>query len=412
MIWKLIHKDLLRHWHNPSGILLLIALPLLMAVLMWLVFGGQSEEKPLPRIRLLIEDRDKSFASEFLAGAFSRAELAKMFEPQAVAKDEGRDLMNQGKASALLIIPAGFGDSLLSQRPTGLQVIKNPSESFLPKIAEETVIILGEAADRFVRIGAEPLARIKSQMDRKTDFSDAQIASLAIQLNQIIPKVSKFLFPPLIALESASQAPSKKTRKGDFFAYILTGISLMAIFFMLEMLARDFFREKEKRTLYRLLIGPIGTRQFILAKLFILFFAGMFSFALVWLTGVLLFDVSIAHPSSFIAIGTAAIAALTGIIGLLFAMVRTRAQGSAIAPAVIIVFSMLGGSMVPLNSLPAFLRKIGMISPVYWGVDGLQKALFSENVWADLRLNLVLLLLLSVVFNFLAFILFDRKIRL
>jgi ABC-2 type transport system permease protein len=96
-------------------------------------------------------------------------------------------------------------------------------------------------------------------------------------------------------------------------------------------------------------------------------------------------------------------------MGVLHALIHSREQVSAIAPAVIIVFSILGGAMVPLHSLPEFVKSLSVISPVYWGVDGLLHLVLDQGSWKSVMPHLMVLGGIVVVGHLLSFGLFARK---
>lgn len=413
MIWKLIKKDLLRKYHNPGGFILLVLLSLALSLIFGLVFGGGGNEQTMPHVKLLIEDHDQGLASQLIAGAFSRGELAKLFETQSVDSGAGRQMMDKGDASALLIIPKGFSDSLVSEKPTELILVKNPSESFLPKIAEETADILSEGSARLIRIVENPLRLIRENIKSDSTISDAQTAAISIQFKSLFTKLGTLFFPPLIHFRQVPQKEEKKQATGSLlFAYLLAGNTLMVLLFVLEIFARDFFRERDDQTLFRMLASPVTRSQYLAAKLLFLFASGLFAFFLVWTSGVILFGIRIMEPVAFLIFSALIIAALTGVIAMLYAVVKTRAQAAASGPAIIIVLSMLGGAMIPIQSLPGFMKKIAVISPVYWGTDGLQKIVISNVKLATLPWHVGVLLTFAILLNLIAFILFAKKVRL
>ena len=319
----------------------MIALPLLFATLLGSLFGPKSGDGVDFKVKLLTEDHDQSFASQFLTGAFGRGELAEMFEVTAVDSGTGRALMDKGKGSALLIIPKGFGKNLLHERPTQVELIKNPSESFAPKIVEETMNILTEVADRFIRFSSGPLRIIRDKIDRDEDFSDAEMALLAVTVYRKLDRVGDYLFPPAIAIESGSvqdEDNEDSLPMANLYVVLLSGISIFCLLFMLEAMAREFYTEQENNTLYRLMIGPIRIFTFVAAKLLFLFLVGLTAQTLIWMTAILLFGIRIPafQILPFIGFSIILLAALTGLVGLIYGVSNKRSQAQAIAPAVII----------------------------------------------------------------------------
>jgi len=415
LIWNLVKKDLLLRTKNPAGIITLALLPILFALLLGLIFGPGSDDAPSIRVGMLVEDHDDSFASQFLTGAFGRGEMAEMFEVTVVDSGAGRQMMDDGKASALLIIPKGFGEALLDEEQTQLELVKNPSESFAPEIAEETVIILAELADRFVRLSSSQLRQIKKYIDNDTDMSDAQMAILAVNTYHLIRRVEDVLFPPAITIESedVEKEEEESTPSSVMYIYILAGISVFTMLFMLEAMARDFYVEQENQTAQRLLSGPMRPTTYIFSKLLFLFMMGCTTFLLVWTIAGILFGIRLTLDlvPQFLLLTVVLMTSLIGVVGMIHSVARNRNQAGAIAPACVIFLGLFGGAMIPVNQLPEFMRPISYVSPVYWGQDAVKK-LFIENTGIEsFGLNLIVLCGIALVLNSLSFLLFERKLR-
>ena len=398
MIVKLVIKDALRRIRQPAGYLIIVSLPFLFALLLGLAFGPRKSNESIIQVKMLIEDRDDSFASHFLANAFGNGEMQNMFQITAVDTGQGRAMMDRGEASALLIVPSGFGDSLLHRKAVALELIKNPSESFAPKIAEETVKILAEGGDRIIRMAETPLGTVRKRIDSETDITDAEMAILAVQVLQMSRKVEDILFPPLIQLEtSASDETGREPDSAGFFGYILGSVLVMTLLFILEALHRDVFIEVENHTFTRQRLA-VGLFQYNLSKVIFVYLSGILSYLLVWTIGVPLFGIHLTFMQGIRLFIFAFILmiGLTGIITFIYALAQTRSQAQSIAPAIIIGFSMLGGAMIPLESLPGFVRQVSVISPVYWGIRALHEIVLGNASFLQIRQPVIILFLTGV----------------
>ena len=60
---------------------------------------------------LLIVDEDDSFLSGLVAGAYSSGELGELITVEKTTLKEGAERINEGEASAMLILPDGAGSS-------------------------------------------------------------------------------------------------------------------------------------------------------------------------------------------------------------------------------------------------------------------------------------------------------------
>jgi len=113
----------------------------------------------------------------------------------------------------------------------------------------------------------------------------------------------------------------------------------------------------------------------------------------------------------FILFSVLLLASLAGIVGLIYGLARTRSQAQESSPALFILFGMLGGAMVSLDSLPHFLRRFSVISPVYWGQDGIKILLLRPEDASSVLTHILIFAVLTVLFNGSAYLLFYRKFR-
>ncbi len=415
MIWQLYKKDILRLRKQPGGFLLLIALPILLASLMAFIFNNDNGSV-MPNIKLVIEDRDDSFVSGMLKSAFGQGDLGKMFEVQQVDSGTGRIYIEEDKAAALLIIPPGFADSLFLFSPAELILLKNPSLDFGPKITQEVVTIFAEAVDRLLHVGEEPIRMIQQEIDNKDKMTDQTTAAIAVMINQLLNKTGDLVFDPPISLKTSSISDEQSSTNSStlIFTILLTGIATMSLYFILNGLAVDFFREREQFTFYRILISPVRPSVFILSKQLYLLTAGGTSLLAVWILAMSLWGVRISFsqiPLFFlILIGT--VLSTVSIISLFYSVFKTRGQASAIMPAVVILFALLGGGMIPLQSLPDFFKPMSQFSPIFWAVDGQQKIVVDNSGFAAVFPHLAVLFGLSLIGLLLTYIVSNRRRRL
>lgn len=402
---------------NPGGFILLLCLPLAFTFLLGMLFGPQNTGQPSISIKMLIEDHDQSFVSQLITGAFGRGELAGMFDVTLVDSANGRPMMDDAKASALIIIPSGFGESVLNRNPVSLTLVKNPGEAFAPKIAEETVQIMTEALDRLLWVAEKPLTELQKIAESGREVTETEIAFVAIQSYHLIRQMDSYLFPPKITFNKILL--DDENDNGGFtlsqvFAFILSGVIVMTLFFTLEVLSRDLFIEKEQRTLFRLLVSPAAVHTFILSKFAFIFIAGYAVHFFAWAVGILLFGITLdaGQMINMLIFSMFIIAGLTGVTTLVYGIARTRDQAQSMAPAIVIVFSILGGAMIDLQSLPPFIQKAAVLSPAYWGINGL-KAIVMEGSGLDaLVINMIVLGIIAAGFTGISVPLYKRKYKI
>jgi len=84
----------------------------------------------------------------------------------------------------------------------------------------------------------------------------------------------------------------------------------------------------------------------------------------------------------------------------LAALGRSERAIGGIAPAFIMLFAALGGSMIPAEQLPEWLLPAQVLSPVYWTVDGLLQLIKGGSLAAVLPNIGAVLVIAIVLFTF------------
>jgi len=110
-----------------------------------------------------------------------------------------------GDATALLVIPAGFQNAVVGSGSAQLQLVTNPAQRVLPALVQQMLDVLVEAAFYGQRLFGEPLRRVAGPTGTGPP-SDANVAAIAVAVNQEIAKLQGVLLPPIISLSVKSEA--------------------------------------------------------------------------------------------------------------------------------------------------------------------------------------------------------------
>ncbi len=377
----LVKKDFKRKWKNPVVILGFMLIPLVFTFIFGIVFGGGNEET-LPRITLLLVDNDKSLISNFLSTAMSQGELKNIIELKPMeTEEEGRLLMGKGKASALLLVPKNFGADILDGKKVDVLLLKNPSEQFLPLIAEEitdtTTLILSSLLSVFT----EEIETIKQFIDMDT-LSDSGISAFSVQVKNRIEGISKYVFPPVISIkqETFTEEGEEETETISVHSYILPAMAIMFLMFICNVVFSDILIEKETKTLLRLNVSKMSMTEFIWSKIVTSALIGMLCTFLLIGLGVALFSINWGNLFSVFLIVFCLNILIAGFIAFLYSFIKTELQAGAVLSSVILIMSLLGGSMIPVDNFPAFIQKISKLTLNYWGLEAFHMAMKNESI--------------------------------
>ena len=386
----IVRRDLIRYLRNPVRTAMLFAVPLMLSGIFALVFGGGGADQI--SIKVLLFDEDESLLSKLLEGAGGSSEMDQKLDIVAVGA-EGFEMMDRGEASALVHLPKGFTSDYLAGLPTTIEVVKNPSERFLPKVVDEGVILGAVALSAGSRVFRSELEQIATFVDSDSAPSDLAVASVSTGFNQKLKSVGRFLMPPVVELETLTVREETTDEAAEGFnilTYFLPGFSVMGILFLAQSATRDILRDREQGLVRHLLTAPVSTADFVRGKGLTVLLVTTVGFAILVAIG-LAAGVRWGSAPAAAAMVVASAVMASGVLMLITSFVGSERQGDTLTTIVIMVSSMLGGAFVPISQMPKFLLPVAASTPVYWSVEGFSKLTIGGGGFSDIAPNLAVL---------------------
>ena len=409
-VWLMAKKDLLRQLRSPLAMSMVLAFPIVFAGLLALAFGRGGG---MPKVHLLVEDRDESVLSGLLVGALGSEQMGQFFRVEEAGAD-GLARMENGEASALLRIPESFADDLLAGEPLTLELIRNPAQGILPEIAEQSAAVLAELLSESSRVLRRPLSEWAT-LNESEEVTAAQTLALTTAFHDAINETQKMVLPPAITLETVQlqkegeSEPTGNTRS-LVFLIVLPGISVWALFLVADNAMRDLLVESRMRTLHRQLAGPVPPWQIIAGKA--LYTAVLSAICLVILSAIGWFTAGRPiDPVGFLALSVSLVVAVTGYASVVYGLARTERQGSTFSSILLLAFAFIGGSFIQIDSLPESVRRFSPLSPFYWGSTGYQSLIRDGSGVGEVLTNIAVLTALGVVLFVAGAALQGRKVR-
>jgi ABC-type multidrug transport system permease subunit len=386
----IVRRDLVRYLRNPFRTAMLFAVPLMLSGIFALVFGGGGTDQI--SIKVLLFDEDSSLLSRLLEGAGGSSELDQKLEVVTVGP-EGYEMMERGEASALVHLPKGFTRDYLGGRPTTIEVVKNPSERFLPKVVDEGVGLGAVALSVGSRVFRSELETIGGFVENEAFPADLAVASVSTGFNRKLKSLDRFLLPPVVTLETVTliETPDgEDAPELNILAYFLPGFSVMGIFFLAQSATRDILRDRSAGLVRHLLTAPVSAADYVRGKSLSVLLVTTAGFLVLVAIGVAA-GVRWGFAPAAAAMVVASAVMASGVLLLISSFVASERQGDTLATIVIMVSSMLGGAFVPISQMPSFLRPIAASTPVFWSVDGFTKLSVGGGGFADIAVNLAVL---------------------
>ena len=379
-VWWTALKDFQRQRRSPADLALWFGMPLLICTLLVLSMGGRSG--PRPQAQLLVADQDDSALSRFLLTGLSQDASGSFIRAEQVELEAGRKRLQKGKASALLVIPAGFSDAVLAEKPCTLRLVTNPAQRILPGIVEESLRIFADAVFYLHRVVGDELRRFAGgPAPGLNTFPDAQIAGFSVSMNRLVDRVTSYLNPLAIELVTTTDEAEKEDQspQQSYALLFLPGLLFMSLLFMSQGLSEDLWRERSQKTLRRVVISPGSVTQFLAGK-------ALYGVVLMACTTLLALTIGFFYfelPASVLPLAVAW-STFSGTLLLLIMMtlqlhVSSQRAGNIVSMSLIFPLMMVGGSFFPFEAMPDWMAKIGGYTPNGWAVQQL-KAILSQKV--------------------------------
>ena len=402
MILVLTMKDLRRRLADPWAVLTAMMIPIVIAGMMILAFGRRSRgaEADTPKLRIIVVDLNEGPMAGIISGASRNPEAAKRLDlSQAPTREEGLRRLRDEDYAAMLVIPKGFIESFLDSKPVEIELIKNPSQQIMPVVAEQGAEVVALYLSAAARLLGEDAARLRRLVDGEGWDDTIGIAAMIADLYIRVRNADDIIFPPIVEFENRKAGAAAGAPGGfDFVSWMFPGMIVMGLLFAGTTQMKDLLREREARTLRRQLTAPVGAGTIIAAKVLsgaivvgachlVLLAAGAFGFGIDW-----------GPPLPLLAASILLVLTATGFGALLYCIVRTERQGDAFSGILIMVMSLLGGTMIPAQVLPAPMRKVAVFTVNHWAQETF-RSLAAGRGFEAIGTNLAVLAAMALLFT-------------
>jgi ABC-2 type transport system permease protein len=401
--WTLARKDLVLFFRDRIALLIMLALPILLAT----VFGsamkgmlGSGGDAP-KKVTLLFQDDDGSAASAALRGALEGTGGLRV-----VDTDDARGAVRNGDAAAGLFVPAGYGVQVAGGEIPTTRLLRDPSQAIslqvisgnlMPALLEATVQGAGPHVMRralamldFPERGVGQAEAILQQswegMDHLVEELTQQGAFDGGDADEEPDEGAGFNFledvPALLGVEAEDVAGSLDEGLGTSggASHAFAAIAVMMLMFALVGAGGSLLEERENGTLLRLQLTPAAGPAILTGKLITLACSGLLQLLVLFVYGWVAFEVPVPRHLGQLALISVVLVFTTTGLGLLFATAcRTRKQLEGVSTVVILVMSAVGGAWFPREITPDWFQTAGLFTITAWAMDAYHGVLWYDQ---------------------------------
>lgn len=380
-MFRIAKKDLLQFVTDKRGLLLTFLLPIGLISIFYFTFGGSGDsDEEGPIVSLVLHDADSSSHSRQLVLKLDSLDGLRLDEVGST--DYARELVAKGKRPASLLIESGFGDSVQSGGGLPLEMVYDSGRPMAFGIL--TQLLYGQIAA--IAGESQGRARAKKQMMQQFGMDEETAEALLAQLNEgdgstEVGASSGTAAAPFRATEVAGE-------RNNSFTLIqsVAGTAVMLLLFSVAGMGSGLLQERESGTLRKLLLAPIRPDAVLFGKLIASVAVSVTQLLIMFVFAAIAFglDLTVNLPALLLMILATALACSS--LGILLASVcRTRKQLDGLSTITILLMSAIGGSMMPVVFMPAFVQKLSVGTVNFWAIDG-----FYDIYWRNLAFNAVL----------------------
>lgn len=150
---------------------------------------------------------------------------------------------------------------------------------------------------------------------------------------------------------------------------LIPGMTVMFVFFLVNIMAHSFIQERELGTLRRLRIAPIGSTSLLTGKTIPFFIISLTQTLLLFGCGKVVFGMDWGkEPILLLPVIFATSVAATSLGLLIATIVKSDSQVSAYANLVVVGLAGISGCFMPREWLPQMMQEISLYTPHAWAL--------------------------------------------
>ncbi|MBI4459520.1 MAG: ABC transporter permease [Acidobacteria bacterium] len=340
-IRRLLVKEFIQVFRNPRTRFVLFMPPMIQ-----LFVFGYAATMDLRNVSLAIFDRDNSAASRELASRFVQSGYFHVAE-YADSETRARELLDRGRARAVLHVERGFQEKLRAGRTAAVQLIVDGTNS------STAGMVLSYSAKITAQYSQELLrSRLAREVGRPPSLGEVRLETRA-WFNENLES-RNFYIPGIIAM-------------------IVTLVSIL-------LTSMAVVREKEIGTMEQLLVTPIRPIEFILGKTVPFALIAFGDVILITTVGVFWFGVPIRGSILLLFLATALYLLTTLGVGLFMSTLsQTQQQASMGGFFFFFPAFLLSGFVFPIANMPAPIQWLTLLNPLRYFIE-IIRALFLKGV--------------------------------
>ncbi len=402
---------------DPAGLLLLLIMPAALIIVMAIVQDAPYKEYQEIKFEILVVNKDKgSVGDKIIEGLQKNKSFVVIRDVAGKPLDEPllKQQLGDGKYQMGIVIPENATRSLVNVSnlmaneiagsaglSTTLPVSSNNDSAtvqllFDPVVKPAFRSSLNYALNQYLtQVKIEILLERMGRMNGDTISSgkDLPVASLNVLSVQE---------------ERLGDHKSKNPVLTNSVQHNVPAWAIFGMFLIVVPLSGNMIRERDEGSAVRIQLIPMANKRVGLGKIVFYIMVCMLQFFVMLLVGIyllLLFGLSALqlgpHPLNLIPMAFAIAFAAVGFGYFIGSVFKTANQAMPCGAISVVLFSAIGGVWVPVEILPALMRKVALVSPLYWSLEGVNEVILRGKGIEGILLPFSILIIIGAALSIL-----------
>lgn len=416
-------KDFRHTYRNIAALAMMLVAPMLLATALGAAFGSGGDSFSVVAVKTVVVDLDAAAtadpeaasdrAGSHIVATLTDPGLADVLEVTVAAtEEEARAAVDEDRAAAAVIIPAGLTEALRqagtpttgSSDAKEIEIYKDPTATVGPGIV---TAVVGAVSQRLEGARAAALAAVQAAVgEGVTD--GATLGGLAAEAAEAYGASADAQTGVALAARAPSVAGQDEVATPNVASQVLVGMMIFFMLFGASTPARSIIDEHREGTLFRLFTTPTPRSVILGGKYIAVFLVVLAQSVILLLAGWLLLGARWGDPGPLVVLTLcgALMAASLGLLTVSFA--KTPAQAGAVSSAIFVFLALIGGNFVGSTNIGGAFALVRRFTPNGWLLEGWDGLLYGGS-WAEIALPVGACLAFTAVFFALSTWFFSRR---
>lgn len=391
MFTRIAYNEIRLFFRDRKAVLLTFLMPMALIFLFALIFGGTGKKSDMGTIQIGICDLDKSDQSKKLVASLdSNASFALEKFTDTLAL---RESVFKGDLSTGLVILPKQDENATDKRA--------PFLLFTDKTRKvEASIVQPLLTAELMRSNGETLFKPMIMQRIRDKWPDMDNATFD-EVGETMTDFSGGDFMDRDRMQSdlfliRAFEPTSGVNPGLVQAF--AGTAVMTLLFAMAGMGMAITEEKERGTLRKLLMSPVKAFDFLTGKLISALVISTLQLMLLAMFTMLMFGLPVMDHLPEVVLLIACTAFACSAFGIFLASISSsRKQIESMSTLVVMLMSLIGGSMVPIFFMPVWMQKLSSVTINYWSNMGFFDIFLRDTGWGTILFRCSILILYGAI---------------